>query len=70
MGDDDWVSTEINSDSRDFELDKNEAEKEWLDEDSNNDEDEDEDGDEDDQPNNNEASRIVEESEPRLHEPS
>ena len=60
IGDDNWISTGINFDNRDFELDENEAQEEWLDEDSNNDEDED--GDEDNQPD------IVGELEPRLHE--
>ena len=41
MEDDDWISTEINSDNQDFESDENEADEEWLDENSNNDEDED-----------------------------
>ena len=48
MEDDNWISTGINSDNRDFELDENKVEEEWLDEDSNNDEDEDKDDDEDD----------------------
>ena len=63
MGDDDWVSTEINFDSQGFKSDKNVAEEEWFDEDSNNDEDE------DDQPYNNVTAMTVGEPEPRLHGP-
>ena len=74
MGDDDWVSTGINFDNQDFESDENEADEEWLDEDSNNDEDED--GDEDNQPDivgelelSLHEDDNVQESEPHLHEP-
>ena len=38
MGDDDWISIGINSDSRGFESNEIKAEEEWLDEDNNNDE--------------------------------
>ena len=60
IGDDNYVSTGINSNNQDFESDENEAEEEWLDEDSNNDEDKD--GDKDDQ------SNIIEELKSHLHE--